>query len=40
MKFLRENIVKNREKFELGDMIQELEGYDETLKEHYNQSIM
>ena len=37
---LKQNIVENRNKFELGNMMEELEGYNETLKKHFDQSIL
>lgn len=37
---LKQNIVKNKEKFELGNMMQELEDYNTTMKEHFGQNIM
>lgn len=37
---LRENILKNKEKLELNDMMKEIEGYDATLQQHYDQSVL
>ena len=37
---LKDNIIRNKDKFELNDMMKEIEGYNATLKEHYNQNIL
>ena len=37
---LRENIMKNKDKFEIANMMQELEDYNTILSEHFNQTIL